>query len=721
MANSTIKLYTTNITPERNCKVDDIATYLESCNKMTIGSFQYSKILLDDTIKLDWNQNELPNFPFNYLSIKKSDDINDKTYYYFILNNNWKSQNTVELQISLDTINTFWNDLSWTAKTNITRQHKDRFKKRTNISSLSGAIQLYREIDKFDEGITPVKFLSSSYKKNDAAGDYDFYLIYKNAKDASSEPEPIYCYVCASEIIKVHSDSATGIYAEQLKNIGDSVYFSTTDNPDFYYHKGQSDEIHFQQNGTVRAALLVKTADGMDLFYVTTAGIPTQYVKHIAKTTVIFEDYQLSGTYFTPAEVIYPPTQTYYNFSILEQKAADEFNKFVIGDAYIQSIDSVDRTDTKIVKIIKMPYAPFDLTLYDDGSYKLPSGYIIADGFFRVQNLNTEFLNTIDNDVLNNELVKQVSKSDLTNYENINHDISMESKLYNSNFYSLKYYYDNFNKEFLLERYTPIDYQTAFKYPYVEIKFKQSNNISSSSLFDLQIKNATYKEPNLYGEYMNVNRQNEVALYTNDYLNYIRNGYNYDKKAKSLSNTASRVNTALSTVGAFVSFASSIYTGAAGLAAGISFATSAFAALSSTIVTVQQNETALQQRLTEERTKASSVSNTEDLNLLAYYNGNRLISTREICSDEMRDAIYNLFRLTGYACNEYGVPNFDNRIHYNFVQCKAAFDESSWRYGQDFLNDIRSRFEIGVTVYHKTNDSYDWLQEKENFESWMIQ
>ena len=159
MAVSTLKFYTTNITPEKNCKVDDLENYLETCNKMTIGNFQYSKIKLDDTIKINWNQNELPNFPFNYLSIKKSDDINNKTYYYFVLNSNWKSENTVELQISLDTINTFWNELSWTAKTNITRQHKDRFLQK--VRDTSGTTRFQRIIDDYDEGISPVKFLTS--------------------------------------------------------------------------------------------------------------------------------------------------------------------------------------------------------------------------------------------------------------------------------------------------------------------------------------------------------------------------------------------------------------------------------------------------------------------------------------------------------------------------------------------------------------------------------
>lgn len=709
MAVSILTFYTTEITPERNARVDALEQYLSDCNKMTVGNFQYKTIKLDDTIKINWNQQELPNFPFNYLSIKRSDDINNKIYYYFVLNSNWRAQDTVELQISLDTINTFWTDLKWTAKTNITRQHKDRFLQKTRDAS--GMTRFQRIIDKFDEGITPVKFLKSEKKITDIGADLDWYLIYKANPQATTTLE---CYCCASQTLKFHSDSAKGIYAEQLKNIGDSVYFSTTDNPDFYYNKGQSSEIHFYQGGAVRAALLIKTADGMDLFQVTTAGIPTQYVTHIDKSTVIFEDYQLSGTYFTPAEVIYPPTQSYYNFSILEQKAAAETNKFNVGDAYIESIDTLDRTDTTLVKVIKMPYAPFELVKDSDGNYIVQAGYIISEGRLKLNNLNTEFLNKLNQDTFH-ELQKTLANSYIDSHPI--HDITMESKLFNSNFYGIKYFYDNFEKEFLLERYSPKSSNSSNIY--ATIKFKQSNNISSNSLFDFELTNANYDEPTVYSRYMMANRSQELALYTNDYLNYIRNGYNYDKKIKTSQNRANVVGAVASGVAAAASFVSSIWTGGVGIATGISFTTSTIAALYNTVTTVQNNEASLAQKLEDEKRKASSVSNMDDTNLLAYYNGNRLISTREQCSEEMKQAIYELFRLTGYGCNDYGIPAFNTRLFYNFVQCKADFNEQQWYYGQEFLDDIKARFQVGVTDYHRVDNTYDWLQEKENFESWM--
>lgn len=699
MAVSTLIFYTTNITPEKNCKVDDLANYLETCNKMTIGSFQYSKIKLDDTIKIDWNQNELPNFPFNYLSIKKSDDINDKTYYYFVLNSNWKSENTVELQISLDTINTFWNELNWTAKTNITRQHKDRFLQKARDTS--GTTRFQRIIDDYDEGISPVKFLTSEKKMNDNnKPDINWYLIYKSSPYTDTTLDCLLCVDGDFEIPVLMN----GLDPAKL-NVSNTYYIDGADG-EFFYATRSGVGYTIGPDKRYKAAYINKDSTGK----VTVIGVADS-----SENNKRLDDF----TNFTTVNRLYNNSAnlrkinkyepTFLNYKDLTEQEILDIN--YIGKNKVRLFKDVDRTDTKLVKIIKMPYAPFE-TL-DEFQWRVVFDYTRLP-FLRLAELDTDFLTQINQDTLT-ELQRTLT-NDYIDSKPV-HDITMESKLYNSNFYGIKYYYDNFEKEFLLERYSPKSSNTSNIY--ATIKFKQSNNISSNSLFDFELTNANYNEPSVYSRYMMANRSQELALYTNDYLNYIRNGFNYDKKLKASQNQANWVGFTLSTIGATASFVSSIWTGGAGVAAGISFATSAVASLTNTIVTQQQSEASLAQKLEDEKRKASSVSNMDDTNLLAYYNGNRLISTREQCTEAMKKAIYNLFRLTGYSCNDYQIPSFNTREWYNFIQCKAVFDESNWRYGQDFLNDIKSRFETGITVYHKVDNDYDWNQEKENFESWL--
>ena len=702
MATSQIALYKTNITPEKNCKVDDLGYYLITCESEIISDFQYKTIKLDDTIKLNMSQNNTPNFPYNYLAIKRDNET--KIYYYFIINSNWRSENTVELQISLDTINTFWDELSWTAKTNITRQHKDRFLQKARDTS--GTTRFQRIIDDYDEGISPVKFLTSKKQMNDNnKPDINWYLIYKSNPDAATSLD---CLLC------VDGDFTIPVLMNGLNPAALSL------NSTYYIDGADGDIVYTTRNGNATTIGLNQTYKAL---YINKDSTGTVKVIGVAadeqnnKELDSFDDYFDVGTRrlhnnsanlrTIPRQNTTPAFLSYDN--LINDYEVLDIN--YIGQNKVRQFKDVDRTDTKLVKIVKMPYAPFETldefqwrVVFDNT--KLP--------FLRLAELDTDFLTQINQDTFS-ELQRTLTNDYIDSKPA--HDITMESKLYNSNFYGIKYYYDNFEKEFLLERYKPKSTNT--QNIYATIKFKQSNNISSNSLFDFELTNATYNEPSIYSRYMMVNRSQELAIYNNDYLNYIRNGYNYDKKLKASQNQANWVGFTLSTIGATASFVSSIWTGGAGVAAGISFATSAVASLTNTIVTQQQSEASLAQKLEDENRKASSVSNMDDTNLLAYYNGNRLISTREQCTEAMKKAIYNLFRLTGYSCNDYQIPSFNTREFYNFVQCKAVFDESGWKYGQDFLNDIKSRFETGITVYHKVDNNYDWNQEKENFESWL--
>ena len=78
MATSKIILYSTNITPDRNCLVDNFTTYLSNCFQSEIDNFQYQKIQMNMKIKIENAQTYFPENAFNYVGIKNSD--NNKTY-----------------------------------------------------------------------------------------------------------------------------------------------------------------------------------------------------------------------------------------------------------------------------------------------------------------------------------------------------------------------------------------------------------------------------------------------------------------------------------------------------------------------------------------------------------------------------------------------------------------------------------------------------------------
>ena len=707
---SKLTFYQCEITPEKNCVVDDLVGYLSSLTPLVVENFQYIKLDLDLYIKVNSSQVNVPKFNYNYVAVK-NEDVN-KVYYYFIIGSpQWISQNTIQLQLSLDTLNTFQNDLIWTNKTNITRQHKDRFN--TTYATTSQGKVFNRKIDGYDEGFAPVKYYASGTSIRSSSADYDFYLIYRNKENLNaSSSVPIECYLCASEEINLNiSVNNTGIQFNNY-NVGDSLYafekdnapFTTTINGVSYTIGGSS-----QYKGIA----FVKRSNGNYAYILKEdSHVPITNIGNTALTDVTSTVKVRVCRNFEP-ELDSNSQYTYY--SVLGQVEARNYSTITIGQtsATLLSIDSVDRTDSRIVKIIKMPYAPFTVE-FVNGKMKIPAGWTYSGGYLLLNDLNTEFLNVIaGNDDFSSYVSLTVVPGDIG--KNKANDIKYESKLYNSNFFSLKYIYDNFEKEFLLERYN-----ARTIYPGVRIDFKQSNNISSNSIFKFIPMNGNYKEPTLYGEFLNVNRQNEVALYNSDYLTYIRNGYNYDKKAKAQQFGAGVAGVALGALGA----AASVFMPAAGVvgaAGAISFGTSTLSSIVSIINTSISNEVAIQQKLENAKKSAASVSNTEDLNLLSYYNGNRLIKYTEDINENIKKSLYDLFRLTGYACNDYAVPAVNSRLYYNFLQCKADFEDTNWTYGKAFLDDIKAKYEIGVTYFHKVDGTYDWPQDKENFEIWMIE
>lgn len=707
---SKLTFYQCEITPEKNCVVDDITNYLNSLTSNVVDNFQYIKLDLDLYIKINSSQTNVANFNYNYVAVKNSDV--SKVYYYFIIGSpKWISQNTIQLQLSLDTLNTFKNDLTWTDKTNITRQHKDRFSQGYTTTSKGKVFN--RKIDSYDEGFAPAKYYDSGTSIRNSSADYDWYLVYKNKEDLNANSTvPMDCFLCASEEINLNiSVNSTGIQFNNY-NVGDSLYVFAADNTTFTTTiKGTSYTI--SESGQYKGIAFVKYSNGNNAYVLeANSHIPITNIGNTALTDVTATVKVRVCRNFEP-ELDASSQYTYY--SVLGQVEARNYSTITIGQtsATLLSIDSIDRTDTRIVKIIKMPYAPFTLE-FTNNKLNIPAGWTYSGGYLLLNDLNTEFLNIVEgNDDLSSYVSLTVVPADLG--KNKTNNIKYESKLYNSSFFSLKYIYDNFEKEFLLERYTA---RTAF--PGVLIRFKQSNNISSNSIFRFDTVNGNYKEPTLYGQYLNVNRQNEVALYNSDYLNYIRNGYNYDKKAVTQQLVSGIIGTGLGIAGA----AASVFLPAAGVvgaAGAISFATSSVSSLVSTINTAISNEQAIQQKLDTAKRSAASVSNTEDLNLLSYYNGNRLIRYTEDINDNIKQGLYNLFRLTGYACNDYGIPNVNSRLYYNFLQCKADFEETAWTYGKSFLDDIKAKYEIGVTYFHKVDNSYDFQQTKENFEIWMIE
>ena len=135
---STLTLYYKSlINKDKNFILDNpsngkstIETYLSTLEKQVISGFQYVKQGLSVAIKINKTQDELmmgyESKDLNYVKIQNDSQT---PCYYFIINKMWKSENTIELVLNMDTLNSFEfnRDYELNKKTLVKREHRDRF------------------------------------------------------------------------------------------------------------------------------------------------------------------------------------------------------------------------------------------------------------------------------------------------------------------------------------------------------------------------------------------------------------------------------------------------------------------------------------------------------------------------------------------------------------------------------------------------------------------
>lgn len=150
--------------------------------------------------------------------------------------------------------------------------------------------------------------------------------------------------------------------------------------------------------------------------------------------------------------------------------------------------------------------------------------------------LNKDFKTTVGNVDIDDFLTCRATIAErLSNSER---NLNAESKLFSSEFRMPMFIYDSFTKGFAPEQFKPEGgiYTDYWSLP---ITYKQTNTINSNFLFDLGYKELTQSNPRInldykkfdnYEQILAVKRNNEETLYNSDYLNYMRTGYNYDKK-----------------------------------------------------------------------------------------------------------------------------------------------------------------------------------------------
>lgn len=721
---STVILFKTDITPQMNARVDDIEDYLTelktiSSNYKQYDNYQFIKHELDITIKVPLTQDYASTIQYNYVVITNTDDIHP--WYYFIIDSKWLGKETVQLTLSLDSINTIWDHLEdkWTNKTLITRQHKDRFVQQAKPESTDTSYTLYRKVDKRSEGLGLDKTLRLSKPQpieysTIVALNKKWYLVYQS--DNVDENAPIRCYLYPETDSHCRFTQGESTYIVEPADVpyGHKLvarYEASTNTGSVYLNGIQYTLSNIDGDGYANKIEFSRTPqEGRDI-------ANNYYVDLYNTNGEIFLSYEI-GTNCTVDGLWNNLTEMNARGDILRDHISFPIG---VGYATIKGIDSLNKTLPTLVKIIALPYPPVDIT-WNGTHYHIDETKVKLNvsGLLEFINTNIEFETELTDTKLSqtNELKITLDQSEIADLIGLNteNDKKFESKLYHSDFYTKTYFYDTYRKDILLEQWntqTRTDNHLKFK-----VVYKQSNNISSRMLF--HFSSYYYNELVDYGEYLNINRNNEVNIYTNNYLNYMRNGYNYDKKKIALEQGKNWTQFGISSLATVGSLLASSVTGGLSITTAISSGTSTVNSLTNILFNKTQAERDLAQKINELKDSPSSVAGADDLDLLNYYNGNSLQVSSYTLSEDIQNATYNLLRLTGYADNTYGIPEFHTRIWYNFLQCEPVFDAKGIYYDSIILDDFKARCKVGITIFHHLDDNWDFAQDMENFETWLL-
>lgn len=295
-----------------------------------------------------------------------------------------------------------------------------------------------------------------------------------------------------------------------------------------------------------------------------------------------------------------------------------------------------------------------------------------------------------------------------------------DPKLYNSEFHSFSYLYDIYSWSPQIERVVPALYgnqaQPSIYRVSFDIYYLQSMDFSGNLAFQFKLNGGSFPGDYIYPEdydgLLTCNRNNDHVLFYDEYIEYMRLGYNYDKKTAISSD-----------IGAWTAFGAGLITTAIGIATqnpvvaagGIVGSVAGFI---NAVKTTVDNENMLNRKQDEAKRKGATPTNVGDASLLYGYNENKLWMMEKTISPTMEKMIDDLFYYYGYARGYYGTPNLTSRVYFNFIQCEAVFNNLVLpRFA---MTDITAKLAEGVTVFHYVGAGYHLAQTYENYESALL-
>lgn len=650
-----------------------------------------------------------------------------------------------------------------------------------------------REIDEYNEGINTILFKHSEQTLYDADNTNQWYLTYlsKNPVVTGDETAPNYVnpviaelYSDAGYTISPRTAHEVTVYATDIKTnypnqpelIGYNGYFSPFTAGihgliPYFGPTNQPKHVLYEDIApipTARGQQYIKcngvTYDAYDYGYILfmrTNNSDTTFSHMYAARRVTPGPSGINdGLYVPPVEVVGPiDSFIVYGLNTLRQMSGYYDTAYQNIFMYVERWDHLDvysgetdsegtcppfkerdLTDSRLIKIFNFPYAPLDWLV---GNQELPFvsdetyTYDTTDNALKIlklQNVDFTYQKQLPYSSPFSEVKLRYTQSNLGKEKP--RDMVYESKLFHSDYYQPKFVYDSFSFPFNLENVNAADLLSAF--PAIDNTFTFTYSVTRNILskFMFQFDECLLKKSTLdYDNVLLVNRNNEKALYTNAFINYVRSGgYNNDAQKNQDQQTMNGIASGIGLATSIGSLVAGIAATASGYGApmgvgailgGVAGIASSTVGLAKSIVTAQEQDKAFAQKTNELQMQGTTVIGNEDIDLLTQFSDNKPKLVYYRLSNMMRDAMWDLFHYEGYATNETKVPTHDSRLYFNFVQADIEYEY--YNFNEDIADDIKEKWAGGVTFIHKVRNSantayiWDMDQEYENFEVSLLQ
>lgn len=519
-----LRLYQVDFDPTDNFYIEDIESYLRtlpaSAKRYEWNNLNYLKLGMNLTIKLPLDQVHQIENTCNYAIIEQDNN----TYYYFVVDAKWIAKRTIQLVLTLDTLQTFFTKLKWSDKTQITRETQDRFVKLNSNYYL-------RKIDKYNEGFNPAKVNQVDKAQINSAIGGKWYLVYMSnpATTQDNTGNPMFMGLLGDNSYKI-ANAGTGTQDVEIPfELGYIYYITTSGLGDGGYMKAgektTGDLNVTKENETSRVVAIRKVSNvrtSVKTMYYTGDTYPYSYSS--GDWVYVNDVGDLTKIIVHNARVIHKVPDTEYNrgitnFDKVDALPAVEVNAGTYPELKTVAYSDFNNSNSRLSKIIELPYAPITVNKNTDGTYNF-YGCTFNYGY-NIMQINISNLSAFikEDKRLQDLLYITISNPTATDKPNID----LESKLYSSEFYDYAYYYDTEKQPIRLE-----DISTNMLNCSINISYNTTSTMNSDKQFYFNVNNGTYNEIQPYEMYLNCARSTEKMILNDSYAEYVKNGYNYD-------------------------------------------------------------------------------------------------------------------------------------------------------------------------------------------------